>query len=69
MTGISNRPEDVEDAGQQRVEARKDQLPEADTVNRLRKDHPADKDRATSADEAGRVAETGAGRGPEHQGH
>jgi hypothetical protein len=69
MTGITNRPEPVEDENQQRVEAQKDRLPDFTQVNRARKDHPVDKDQEFPAAEADRVQETGAGRGLDHQGH
>ena len=69
MTGITNRPEPLEDENQQRVEAAKDQLPDVTQVNRPRKDHPLDKDQEEPPAETGRVQETGAGRGLEHKGH
>ena len=69
MTGITNRPEPLEDENQQRVEAAKDQLPDITQVNRPRKDHPVDKDQEGPPSEMGRVHETGAGRGLDHKGH
>jgi hypothetical protein len=69
MSGITNRPQRVEDENQRRVEDRKDELPEIDAVNRAREDHPLDEDRDQEVDERGRVSETGAGRGTEHKGH
>ena len=69
MAGISNRDPKVEKQNQQRVEQRKDELPDIEAVNRPRKDHPVDKDRKDEVAERGRISETGAGRGPEHRGH
>jgi hypothetical protein len=66
---MTNRPKRVEDENQARVERSKDQLPDFESVNRARKDHPMDKDREDDPATRGRVSETGAGRGPEHQGH
>ena len=67
--GMTNRPKSVEDDNQARVEARKDELPDIEAVNRPRKDHPVDKDREHGVVERDRIAETGAGRGTEHEGH
>jgi hypothetical protein len=69
MTGITNRPQDAEQENQQRVEERKDELTDIETVNRPRKDHPVDKDRERDIASRGRIAETGVGRGPDHKGH
>jgi len=69
MTGMTNRDLKLEQANQRRVEARKDELPDIDAVNRPRKDHPMDKDRKGDVAERGRTSETGAGRGTEHRGH
>ena len=69
MAGITNRPEDVEEQNQQRVEKRKDELPDIESVNRPRKDHPLDKDRERDIVSRGRISETGVGRGPDHKGH
>jgi hypothetical protein len=69
MTGITNRPESVEDENQRRVDARKDKLPDIEQVNRPRKDHPVDKDREHDVESRDRIAETGAGRGTDHKGH
>ena len=69
MTGITNRPEPVEDENQQRVEAQKDRLPDFEQVNRPRQDHPMDRDQEFPPEQADRVSETGAGRGWDHQGH
>jgi hypothetical protein len=63
MAGITNRPEPLEDENQQRVEERKDQLPDIEQVHRPRKDHPVDKDRERDIESRGRISETGAGRG------
>jgi hypothetical protein len=69
MSGITNRPERLEQEGQQRVEEKKDELPDVEAVNRPRKDHPLDKDREQDIPSRGRIAETGVGLGPEHKGH
>jgi hypothetical protein len=69
MTGITNRPEHVEEENQQRVEGRKGELPDIETVNRPRKDHPVDKDRERDIASRDRISETGVGLGPEHKGH
>jgi len=68
MSGITNRDKRAEDEGQQRVEARKDELPDFEAVNRPRKDHPMDKDRAHEVPTPDPISQTGAGRGPEHKG-
>ena len=65
MTGITNRPEPIEDENQQRVEQRKDELPDFEAANRARKDHPIDKDRERDVPSRGRISETGAGRAQE----
>jgi hypothetical protein len=69
MAGITNRPENVERENQERVEERKDELPDFESVNRPRKDHPVDKDRERDIPSRGRISETGVGRGPDHKGH
>jgi hypothetical protein len=69
MSGITNRPKPVEDENQERVEQRKDELPDVTAVNRPRKDHPTDKDREHDLESRDRISETGAGRGLEHKGH
>ncbi len=69
MAGISNRPVREEQEGQQRVERQKDKLPDIETVNRPRKDHPMDKDREQDLESRGRISETGVGQGLEHKGH
>jgi hypothetical protein len=69
MTGITNRPEQIENENQQRVEERKDELPDIEAVNRPRKDHPLDKDREQDVASRDRISETGAGLGPDHKGH
>ena len=69
MTGITNRPEAVENENQERVERRKDELPDITQVNRPRKDHPIDKDRERDLVSRDRVSETGVGLGPDHKGH
>jgi hypothetical protein len=68
MAGITNRPEELEEANQQRVEQRKDELPDIEAVNRPRKDHPVDKDRAADPSERGRSSDASGGRGPEQTG-
>ena len=67
MPGISNRPEPVEEQNQQRVEAQKDRLPDIEQVDK--KDHPVAKEQEHDVPSRDRIAETGAGRGTEHQGH
>ena len=69
MAGITNRPKQAEDENQRRVERRKDELPEIETVNRPRKDHPVDKDREHDTASRARISETGVGLGPDHKGH
>jgi hypothetical protein len=69
MTGMTNRPEHVEEENQQRVEAQKDHLPDFEQVNRPRQDHPMDRDQEFPPEESDRMNETGAGRGWDHQGH
>ncbi|MCA1645541.1 MAG: hypothetical protein LC797_08785 [Chloroflexi bacterium] len=69
MTGITNRPQQLENENQQRVEKRADELPDLETVNRPRKDHPVDKDRERDVSSGDRISDTGVGLGPEHKGH
>ena len=69
MAGITNRPKQAEDENQRRVERRKDELPEIETVNRPRKDHPVDKDREHDIASRARTSGTGVGLGPDHKGH
>jgi hypothetical protein len=69
MAGITNRPKRVERENQERVEERKDELPDFESVNRPRKDHPMDKDREHDIPSRDRISETGVGRGPDHKGH
>jgi len=69
MAGITNRPKQAEDENQQRVEQRKDELPDVENVNRPRKDHPMNKDRAQDMASRDRISETGVGLGPDHKGH
>jgi hypothetical protein len=69
MAGITNRPEREEAEHQERVERQKDKLPDFESVNRPRKDHPMDKDREQDIPSRGRIAETGVGQGIEHKGH
>lgn len=68
-SGITNRSPREEAERQARVEQRKDELPDFETVNRARKDHPMDKDRETDIASRDRIAETGVGLGPDHKGH
>lgn len=67
MTGITNRPDNVEEENQERVQETAEQLPGADTAGSQGK--PANKLTDSSVAERGRVSETGAGRGTEHKGH
>jgi len=67
MPGISNRPKRVEAQNQQRVETRKDELP--DLEQQTKHQHLVGKDQEHEVAERDRVSETGAGRGPEHKGH
>jgi hypothetical protein len=69
MSGITNRPEQIEEENQQRVEQRKDELTDIEAVNRPRKDHPVDKDRERDIPSRDRISETGVGLGPDHHGH
>jgi hypothetical protein len=69
MSGITNRPESLENENQQRVEARKDELPDFEVANRPRKDHPLDKDRSEPLEDRGRPDLPGIGQGAEHKGH
>jgi len=66
---MTNRDQRVEEQNQERVEQRKDELPDFEAVNRARKDHPMDKDRKSDIADRDRISETGAGRGTEHKGH
>jgi hypothetical protein len=68
MSGITNRPDSVEAENQERVERKKDELTDFTQVNRPRKDHPVDKDRAANVTPEDEVAEPGVGRGTEHIG-
>jgi hypothetical protein len=65
MAGISNRPEDVEDQNQERVEERKAELAQESAEGAT----PPAKNQADEPEERGRVTNTGVGRGPEHSGH
>jgi hypothetical protein len=65
MAGISNRPEDVEDENQERVEERKAELGRESAEGAT----PPAKNRDDEPEERGRVTNTGVGRGPEHSGH
>jgi len=67
MAGITNRPQPEENENQQRVEERKDQLPDLEQVDK--KDHPVAKDQESDINARDRVSETGAGRGLDHKGH
>ena len=68
MTGITNRPEPVEDENQQRVERRKDELPDITQVNRPRKEHPVEKDQPADAETRERPVEPGVGLGTKDKG-
>jgi hypothetical protein len=67
MAGITNRPKRVEDQNQQRVEARKDELP--DVEQETKHQHLVAKDKEHTVESRDRIAETGAGRGTDHEGH
>ena len=67
MSGITNRPKELEDENQERVEQKKQTLP-ADE-QRGKHDHPVGKDAADEPEERGRVTQTGVGRGVGHAGH
>jgi hypothetical protein len=67
MAGITNRPQRIEEQNQQRVEKQKNKLPDIEQVDQ--RDHPVAKDKANEPVERDRISETGAGRGPEHEGH
>ena len=68
MTGMTNRPEPVEDANQERVEEHRDHL--APPAQRGKKDHPVSRNTdGETLPEEGRAFETGVGRGPDHSGH
>lgn len=67
MSGISNRPKNLEKQGQRRVEEQKDKLPDLEQLDK--RDHPVAKDQANQPADRDRVSETGAGRGTEHEGH
>lgn len=67
MPGMTNRPKREEDKNQQRVERRKDQLPDMERVNQ--RENPVGKDQANEPAERDRLSDTGAGRGLEHRGH
>jgi len=68
MAGITNRDPNLEKENQQRVEARKDQLPDVQKVNRPQKDHMMDKDHKTEASDRAPTSNTDARRGTEHEG-
>jgi len=67
VAGITNRPKELEDENQERVERRKDELPADEQLDK--KGHPAAKGQADEPAQRGRVTETGVGRGTEHSGH
>jgi hypothetical protein len=67
MAGITNRPQRVEDQNQERVEARKHELP--DLEQQTKHQHLVGKDKEHDVEGRDRIAETGAGRGPDHEGH
>jgi hypothetical protein len=67
MTGMTNRPEHVEDENERQVDKHEERLAPPDM--RGKKDHPVGKERKDAPEERGRVSETGAGRGTQHQGH
>ena len=49
------------------MEKQKDKLPDIEQVDK--NDHPVGKNKASEPVERDRISETGAGRGPEHEGH
>ncbi len=67
MAGITNRPKGLEDQNQERVEARKDELPEV--AQETKHQHLVGKDQEHGVEGRDRIAETGAGRGTDHEGH
>jgi hypothetical protein len=67
MSGMTNRPEHLEDKNQRRVKAHEERLAPPET--RGKKDHPVGKEQKDRPEERGRVSETGAGRGTQHKGH
>ena len=67
MTGITNRPEEIEDARQEIVEENKAKLPPAEQAGEGHE--PVAKARDDTPATRGRIAETGAGRGTDHAGH
>ncbi|MBV9579709.1 MAG: hypothetical protein JO057_14060 [Chloroflexi bacterium] len=69
MAGITNRDPNLEKQNQQRVEARKRELPGPEQVNHPEKDHAIHEDGKGDLAKRGRVSETGTGPGTEHQGH
>ncbi len=64
---MTNRPDELEDENQRRVEDAKEHLPSPDQVGK--KDHPSAENQEFPPEEAGRLNETGVGRGWEHKGH
>ena len=67
MVGITNKDPEEEQARQEIVEHNKAQLPPADMAGT---EHgPLGKDQSDTPDSRGRVVETGAGRGLDHEGH
>ncbi len=67
MSGITNRPKELEDENQERVERKKRSLPPEE--QRGKHDHPVGKDAADEPETRGRLTQTGVGRGVEHSGH
>lgn len=63
MTGITNHPDELEEQGQARVEAKKDTLPEPGEG--WKKDHHSARNQSQPVENSGRSHETGAGRGTE----
>ena len=68
MTGIMNKPEAEEDARQEIVEARKQEL-QTDEETPLKRAPGTRGQQERAPEDQGRVSETGAGRGTEHRGH
>ena len=67
MVGITNKDPREEQARQEIVEHNKAELPPEDMA--VTEHGPVGKNKANEPESRGRVAETGAGRGLEHEGH
>lgn len=69
MSGITNRPLDEEQENQERVREKAREMGESVQGPRNNGGAPTDKNRGQAADDPGRLRNTGAGRGTDHQGH